>query len=51
MVPHFRDETFGDIKTPEYNVWVHIVWGLSMRGHNVQGYIIPDRFYAYFPFQ
>jgi hypothetical protein len=37
MGPHFRDEMYGDVKTPLYNVRGHSEWGL-----NVQGRIIPD---------
>jgi hypothetical protein len=41
MVPHFRDEMYGDIKTPGYNVRGRVEQGLNIRGHNVGGRIIP----------
>jgi hypothetical protein len=41
MVPQFRDETDGDIKTPGYKVRGHIVWGLNVQGYNVRGRIVP----------
>jgi hypothetical protein len=31
MVPHFRDETYGDVKMPGYNVRGRIVLGLNER--------------------
>jgi hypothetical protein len=36
-VPHFRDETYGDVKTLGYNVGGCIVQGLNVRRYNVQG--------------
>jgi hypothetical protein len=30
MVPHFRDETYGDLKTSGYNIWGHIIGGLNI---------------------
>jgi hypothetical protein len=41
MVPQFRDEEYGNVKTPGYNVWVRIVRGLNVWGHNVWGRIVP----------
>jgi hypothetical protein len=41
MVTHFRDTTYGDVKTPEYNVRERIVQGLNVRGHKVRGRIAP----------
>jgi hypothetical protein len=29
MVPHFRDETYGDVKTPGFNVWGRIIPGIK----------------------
>jgi hypothetical protein len=41
MVPHFSDETFGDVQTLGYDVRGRIVRGLNVRGHNVRGRIVP----------
>jgi hypothetical protein len=41
MVPHFRDETYRDIKALGYNVRGCIIRGLNVQGHNVQGRIVP----------
>jgi hypothetical protein len=41
MVPHFMDETYGDVKTTENNVRGHIVRGLNIRGHNLWGRMVP----------
>jgi hypothetical protein len=35
MDPHFRDEMYGDVKTPGYNVQGRIVRGLNVRGRIV----------------
>jgi hypothetical protein len=41
IVPHFRDETYGDVKTPGYNVQGSIIRGLNVRESNVWGHIVP----------
>jgi hypothetical protein len=41
MVPHFWDETYGDVKTPGHNIQGRIVRGLNVRGHNIGGRIVP----------
>ncbi len=41
MVSHFRDETYGDVKTTGYNVRGRIVRGLNVRGRNVRGRSVP----------
>jgi hypothetical protein len=39
--PHFTDEMYVDVKTPEYNIRGLIIPGLNVQGHNVRGRIIP----------
>ncbi len=41
MVSHFRDETYGDVKTPGYNIRGCNVQVLTVQGHNVRGRIVP----------
>jgi hypothetical protein len=40
MVPHFRDETYGDVKTPGYNVRGRIVREFNVLGQNVREHIV-----------
>jgi hypothetical protein len=41
MVPHFRDESYRDVKTPGYNVRECILQGLNLQGRNIWGRIVP----------
>jgi hypothetical protein len=41
MVPYCRDETYGDVKMPRYNIRGRIIRELNVLGHNVQGRIVP----------
>jgi hypothetical protein len=43
MVPHFRDEMYGDVKMPVYNVQGRIVRRLNVRGHDVRGHNVRGR--------